>query len=137
MSNKLGPAIVLNADLLFGIEKKWLGLRKKPTFLLSHRGLLEWWFTQSDLSIYIVCSGEYLPHKKEIEDLLYTFMVPHSRVFDIETAGQLAYLVEAEHIIGYFYLEETLVDVRTSVQKHYQVPHLAEIGYLLAGGERK
>lgn len=136
LSNKRGPAIVINADLLFNLKKKWLGLRYELKFMLSSRHLLEDWFNRGDLSIYIVCSGELLEYKEKIEGILDTFMAPYTDVVEIETAEELDYLVSAEHVIGYFYFNSTLVNERTDLRKHYQIMNIAEVSYLLDGGER-
>ena len=136
LSNQRGPAIVINADLLVAVKKKWLGLRYELTFLLSTRSLLERWFHNNQLSIYIVCMGELAEYRDKIEDMLDTFMTPYTRITVIETPFELNYLVEAEHVVGYFYHSSTFVDARTNLRKHYQVPNVAEISYLLDGGAR-
>lgn len=137
LSNKRGPAIVINADLLFEVKKKWLGLRYELKFRLSSRSLLEQWFNNGDLAIHIVCVGEYAEYKDEIQDILDTFMVPYTRVTEIKTAPELSYLISAEHIIGYFHGGMTLVNERMDLQKHYKIPNVAEISYLLDGGVRR
>lgn len=136
LSNKRGPAIVLNADLLFTSKRKWFGLRYELKFMLSSRYLLEEWFNRGDLSIYIVCTGELAEYKREIENMLDTFMAPYTKVLEIKTPDELNYLVSAEPIIGYFYFNDTLVDGRTDLRKHYQIMNIAEVIYLLDGGER-
>lgn len=136
LSNKLGSAIVINADLLFDIKEKWFGLRYELKFRLSSRALLENWFNQGDLALHIVCVGRYAEYRKQIEDMLNSFMVPYTNIIEIGTAGELNYLVSAEPVIGYFYFTETLVDIRTGNRKYYQVPNIAEIGYLLDGGDK-
>jgi hypothetical protein len=135
ISNKRGPAIVLNADLLVEIKKKWLGLKYQVNFLLSTRHLLEEWFVESDLSIYIVCMGEYEKYEKDIVNMLDTFMTPYTDFTVIKNPAELNYLVEAKHVVGYFYHSMTLVDERTNLRKHYQVPNVAEVSYILEGGE--
>lgn len=137
LSNQRSPAIIINADLLVNYKKKWLGLRYELSFMLSTRQMLEHWFNKGDLSIYIVCMGELTKLEGEIEDILDTFMVPYTQILPITKASSLNYLVEAEHVIGYFYNSTTLVDERSKLGKHYQVPNLAEISYLLDGGARK
>lgn len=136
LSNQRGPAVVINADLLVAVKKKWLGLKYELSFLLSTRHLLEHWFAKGDLSIYIVCIGELAEYRDKIEDLLDTFMTPYTNITVIEETYELNYLVEAEHVIGYFYHNATLVDARTNLRKHYQVPNVAEISYLLDGGAK-
>lgn len=136
LSNQRGPAIIINADLLVSVKKKWFGLRYELNFLLSTRNLLEHWFNKGDISIYVVCIGELAEYRDKIEDIFDTFMVPYTNIGVINSASSLNYLVEAEHVVGYFYNSSTLVDERTNLRKHYQVPNVAEISYLLDGGAR-
>lgn len=135
LSNKVGPAIVINADLLVEVKKKWFGLRYEINFLLSTRTLLEQWFRDGDLSIYIVTMGKLAKYTEKIEDLLDTFIVPYTRIIEIREPSALNYLVEAEHVIGYFYNMSTMVNERTNVRKHYKVPNISEVSYILSGGE--
>ena len=137
LSNQRGSAVVINADLLVSVKKKWLGLKYEMTFLLSTRSLLERWFSKGDLAIYIVCIGKLAEYRDEIEDMLDTFMTPYTNITVIKSTNELNYLVESEHVIGYFYNEHTLVDERTNLRKHYKVPNVAEISYLLDGGIRQ
>ena len=134
LSNQRSSAIVINADLLVAVKRKWFGLKYELTFLLSTRSLIEQWFIEGDLAIYIVCMGELAEYRDKIEDMLDTFMTPYTNITVIEATHELNYLVEAKHVIGYFYNESTLVDARTNLRKHYQVPNVAEISYLLDGG---
>jgi hypothetical protein len=134
LSNKRGPAVIINADLLVELKSKFFGLRYEIKFLLSTRHLLESWFVDNDLSIYIVCIGEYAKQVKEIENMLDTFMTPYTSIQVVNNPSELNYLVTAKHIVGYFYHSTTLVDERTELRKHYQVPNLAEISYILEGG---
>lgn len=136
LSNQVGPAIVINADLLVTVKKKWLGLQRELSFLLSTRHLLEEWFVEKDLTIYIVCIGDMAKRVDSIQDMLDTFMTPYTSIIALDTPEELNYLVEAKHVVGYFYNHSTLVNERTTVRKHYQVPNVAEIGYVLSGGER-
>ena len=135
ISNIPSPAIILNADLLLTIQKKWFGLRSEMHFLLPTRQLLEQWF-RGELSIYIVCIGEYAKEKERVQKLFDTFFVPYSDIITIYDANNLNYLIAAQHVLGYFYFENTLVNVRTNKRKYYQVPNLAEVGYILEGGHR-
>ena len=137
LSNQRGPAIVINADLLMSVKKKWFGLKYELTFLLSTRQLLEHWFNKGDLSIYVVCIGEMAEYRATIEDTLTTFMAPYTDVIAIKYPHELNYLVEADHVVGYFYNEHTLLNERTTVKKHFKVPNVAEISYLLNGGIRQ
>lgn len=136
LSNQMGPAIVINADLLVTVKKKWLGLRQEISFLLSTRHLLEEWFVDSALTIYIVCIGDMAKEVDSIQNMLDTFDTPYTRIIAINTPEELNYLVEAKHVVGYFYNETTLVNERTTLRKHYQVPNIAEVSYILSGGER-
>lgn len=135
ISNQRGPAIVLNADLLIEIKKKWLGLRSEIGYLLSTRNLLEQWFIDGDLGIYIVCMGEYAKHIDRIEDMLDTFSTPYTNIQVITSPFELSFLVNARHVVGYFYNQNTLVDERTVKRKHFQVPNVAEINYILEGNK--
>lgn len=134
LSNQKGPAIVINADLLVSVKKKWLGLKYELKFILSSRSLLEQWFTYKDISIYVVCIGEYAEYKAGIEDMLDTFMTPYTKIMAVHDSSSLNYLVSASHIVGYFYHSTTLVDERMDLRKHYQVPNIAEVSYILEGG---
>lgn len=136
ISNQRGPAIVINADLLVEIKKKWFGLKYEINFLLSTRSLLESWFNNGDLSIYIVCIGKYAKYVKEIEDILDTFMTPYTSIQAIENYKQLDYLVNATHVVGYFYNQTTFINERMSLEKHYCVPNVAEVSYILEGGRK-
>lgn len=136
LSNQRSSAIVINADLLVSVKKKWLGLKYELTFVLSTRHLLEHWFSKGNLSIYVVCIGELAEYRNKIEELFDTFMTPYTFVEIIHFPHELTYLLEAEHIIGYFYKESTLVDTRSNLRKHHKVQNVSEISYLLNGGER-
>lgn len=137
LSNQRSSAIVINADLLVSVKKKWLGLAYDLKFSLSTRYLLERWFTKGSLSIYIVCIGELAEYRDKIESLFDTFMTPYTVIEVIQHPHELNYLVEPEHVIGYFYNESTLLNERTNLWKHYKVPNVAEISYLLDGGIRR
>jgi hypothetical protein len=136
LSNQVGPAIVINADLLVRLEKRMFGLFTDVKFFLSTRHLLEQWFT-SDITIYIVCMNDYAKNIDRIRDMLDTFVTPYTTIQPIETAEELEGIVSMKHVVGYYFaeVENNKIDFRTNVRKHYQIPNIAEITYLLGGGE--
>ena len=134
ISNQMAPAIVINADVIMEYKKKFFGLRYQLNFLLSSRHLLELWF-ERDIAVYILLTDEYTEAKRAVEDLLDTFMVPHTRVIVVKTAPELEFLLSANHIMGYFYKERTLVDIRSNKSKHHQVENIVDISNWLGGNK--
>lgn len=135
LSNRPAPALVINADLLGEITKSRV-LRRKDFKPFSHsRDLMTAWY-MGGISIYVVCLETYIPYHELIEKRLDDFFIPYTRIIDIESAYELDYLVKAQHIVGYYYNSLTLVNERTDKSKHNQVLNVAEVSYLLNGGER-
>lgn len=136
LSNKQGPAILINADLLFEENNKWFGLKKNLRLLIQNSRLLDFWFSKKDLYVVIVVSGDYLKHYDKIQQQLDEFMVPYSKLIKVEYSFYLGNLLMYDFVLGYFYhkKENELVNERYNKEKRYQVMNLAEINYILQGG---
>ena len=136
LSNYSAPALAIHVDVFVEHKKKLFGLMYELKFNLSSRHLLELWF-HKDLAIYLICTDEFIKRKKDLEELLDTYMVPYTRIIEVHSAPQLDFVLSANHIMGYFYKDHRLVDVRSNIAKHQRVTHIAEISDFLNGGRIK
>lgn len=126
ISNKVGQAVIINADLLFDIKKKGFGLR---TELVQREFIrvMDHLYLMYDLNIYIACMNDYVELMERIEEKCDLFLIPYRYVVPIFTADELTRLVNLRPVIGYFYRENILKDVRMEDRKVFQVDSLYDV----------
>lgn len=126
ISNKVGQAVIINADLLFDIKKKWFGLRNELVQREFVR-VMDHLYLMYDLNIYIVCMNDYAELMERIEEKCDLFLIPYRYVVPIFTADELTRLVNLRPVMGYFYRENILKDVRMEDRKVFQVDSLYDV----------
>lgn len=131
LSNKIGSAVIINADLLGTIESKYLGMKKEFVPYDYTRSILYPIF--ENMNIYITCQFEYEPMYEKIEAYLDKWHIPYTHLYRVENGNQLANLVEMEHVVAYVYTEKSNHKEYSSIGKHFKIPHLLDIYKVLNG----
>lgn len=125
LSNKVNQAVVINADLIGFIEKKYLGLKKELVLYTGTKRVFQELF-ESNINIYIVCSGELTGYVDKLEKELDYYFIPYTRIYPVTEGHELALIVNDRHVMRYYYFKDSPFQPLMSLEKFRRVVSIEE-----------
>jgi soluble P-type ATPase len=125
LSNEMGKAVVINADLIGYLRKTRFGLKRNFALHKGAKSVLQNLF-KADINVYIVCSGDLLDYYAKVEQDFDFYFIPYTRVYRVADGADLSMIVNDEHVMRYYYKEESPFQPLMSLQKFRKVTSIEE-----------